>query len=98
MSSTLRKKYDSEFKASAVELVQRGKRIKEVAQDLGITASLLSRWRREYLRDQEHAFPGHGNLKPEDQLVRDLKRQLRDVTEERDILKKALAVFSRTSK
>jgi transposase len=98
MSSTLRKKYDSEFKASAVELVQRGKRIKEVAQDLGITNSLLSRWRREYLRDQEHAFPGHGYLKPEDQLVRDLKRQLRDVTEERDILKKALAVFSRTSK
>jgi len=95
---TGRRKFDSEFKTSAVELVLRGKTISEVARDLGITTGMLSRWRQLYLEDKEHAFPGKGHLRPEDQQLRDLQRQLRDVTEERDILKKALAVFSRHPK
>lgn len=93
-----RRKFDSAFKISAVELVLRGKKSSEVARDLGITTGVLSRWRQQYLNDKEQAFPGKGHLKPDDQELYDLKRQLRDVTEERDILKKALAVFSRTSK
>jgi len=98
MSPGLRKKYDPEFKTSAVQLVLRGKKVQEVAQDLGINRSMLNRWCHEYLQDHEHAFPGQGHLKPEDQRIRDLERQLRDVTEERDILKKALTVFSKHSK
>ena len=93
--TTTRKKYDADFKSSAVQLVLKGRTISEVAENLGITTGMLSRWRQQYLENKEHAFPGKGHLSPEDQQLRDLQRQLRDVTEERDILKKALAVFSK---
>lgn len=98
MSANVRRKYDAQFKTEAVRLVLNGKSIKQVADDLGINANVLSRWRREYLQDGEHAFPGIGHLKPDDEELRQLKKQLRDVTEERDILKKALAIFSKQSK
>jgi transposase len=48
--------------------------------------------------DPQEAFPGHGKLKPADEELRQLRRKLADVEEERDILKKALAVFSKRPK
>lgn len=98
MVTRQRRRYDPEFKAEAVKLVLNGRSISEVASDLGIHPGMLSRWKREYLEHKEHAFPGHGNLKPEDERIRQLEHQLRDVTEERDILKKALAIFSKQPK
>jgi transposase len=98
MSSLQRRKYDAQFKIEAVRLVLNGRPIKQVASDLGINANVLSRWRREYHQDNEQAFPGKGHLKPEDQELHQIKKQLRDITEERDILKKALAIFSKQSK
>lgn len=95
MSNDSRRRYDSTFKEEAVKLVLRGRSLKQVAKDLGIHDGMLSRWKREYLKDN-NAFPGTGNLKPEDQRVRDLEKRLRDAEEERDILKKALAIFSKT--
>jgi transposase len=55
----------------------------------------MKMWVNQYKEDPENAFPGNGKLKPEDEELRQLKRQLRDVTEERDILKKAVSIFSR---
>jgi transposase len=55
----------------------------------------MHRWKREYLEDIEEAFPGKGRMKPEEEEMRKLKKTLADVTEERDILKKALAIFSK---
>jgi len=98
MEPLQRRKFDTQFKMEAVRLVLNGKSIKQVASDLGIGASVLARWRREYLVDTQHAFPGKGHLKPEDEEMRQLKKQLRDVTEERDILKKAMAIFSKQSR
>lgn len=98
MEPLQRRKFDAQFKMEAVRLVLNGKSIKQAASDLGINASLLARWRREYLADHQHAFPGKGNLKPEDEEMRQLKKQLRDVMEERDILKKAMAIFSKQSR
>ena len=98
MSPQYRKRYDSDFKIGAVKLVLNGKPVSEVARDLDLSPSMLARWKREYLKDQEGSFPGKGNLKPEDEKIRELERQLRDITEERDILKKALAIFSKPSK
>ncbi len=98
MEPNQRRKYDSEFKAEAVKLVLKGRSINEIASDLGINSGMLARWKREYLEHNNHAFPGHGNLKPEDERIRQLERTLRDVTEERDILKKALAIFSKPTK
>jgi len=94
--ATRRRRYDKQFKLDAVRLVQESDRpISEIARELGIRANALYRWRDELLVDGEEAFPGKGKLKPEDEELRRLRRELETVKEERDILKKALAVFSR---
>jgi transposase len=91
-----RRKYDREFKLEAVRLItDGGRRVTEVARDLGIHENLLYTWRQKYLDDTVHSFPGKGHLKPADEELRQLKRELTDVKEERDILKKALAIFSK---
>jgi transposase len=91
-----RRQYDKQFKIEAVRLVsQGGKRATEVARDLGIHVNLIYKWQKELSEDQEYSFPGHGKLKPADEELRRLKRKLADVEEERDILKKALAIFSK---
>ena len=90
-----RRKFDREFKIEAVRLViEDGRKISEVARNLGINQNTLSRWKRQYLEDREYAFPGEGRLKPHDEELRRLERELSVVKEERDILKKALAIFS----
>lgn len=92
-----RRRFDREFKREAVKLATRGdKPLTHVARDLGISTNVLSRWKRQLTDDPSFAFPGKGHLKPADEELRKLKKELRDVTEERDILKKALAIFSRT--
>jgi transposase len=91
-----RRKYDKEFKMEAVRLALRGDRTKRsVAESLGICSTNLQRWIREYRASGNGAFPGKGRLKPEDEEMHRLKREYAIMKEERDILKKALAVFSR---
>ena len=91
-----RRKYDKEFKMEAVRLALRGDRTKtSVADSLGICHSNLQRWIREYHTSGKGAFPGKGRLRPEDEEMHRLKREYAIIKEERDILKKALAVFSR---
>ena len=92
-----RRRFDREFKREAVKLANRGNKTStQVARDLGISANILSRWKRQLTDDPAFAFPGKGHLKPAEEELRRMKKELRDVTEERDILKKALAIFSRT--
>jgi len=93
-----RRKYSKEFKVDAVELMmRRNKSLIETATSLGIRADLLRRWEKEYSANKTAPFPGSGHLKdPEEERFRKLERELRRVTEERELLKKALAVFSRT--
>ena len=98
MSIQQRRQYDSAFKTEAVRLVLNGKSIREVASNLGISYGMLARWKREFEKHTDDAFPGQGKLRPEDERIRQLERELRDVTEERDILKKALAIFSKKTK
>ena len=94
-----RRRYDRQFKIEAVRLVtQRGKRAAEAARDLGVHVNLIYNWKKELAEDPDFAFPGHGKLKPADDELRRLKRELEDVKEERDILKKALAIFSKRPK
>jgi len=94
-----RRKYDREFKEGAVRLVvDGGKSVRSVARDLGIHENMLHRWKTEYLEDREHAFPGKGHLKPHEEETLKLKRRVKDLEEEREILKKALAIFSKHRK
>ena len=94
--ATRRRRFDRQFKLDALRMVQETEQpIAEIARNLGIHPNILYKWRNEFLSDAEHSFPGKGNLKPEDAELRALRRELETVKEERDILKKALAVFSR---
>lgn len=91
-----RKKYDKTFKIKAVELSIARNNVKEVAEELGVPAQQLSLWRGQYKANKDIAFPGNGNLKQtaaEKELAL-IRRELRDVTMERDILKKAISIFS----
>ena len=93
-TSRIRRTFTPQFKKDAVALVLGGRTVNEVAHDLGIARSLLQRWRTQLVREPEAAFPGTGRLTPQADQVRQLQQRLRAVTEERDILKKALAYFA----
>lgn len=94
-----RRQFDSEFKREAVRLsYEAGRTMASVARDLGISETNLWRWRKKLAESGESAFPGTGHVSAEEEELRRLRRELTDVTEERDILKKALAVFSRRPK
>ena len=102
MSSKPRRTYDRDFKRNAVLLCgEPGRSVPEVAEKLGIGKDLLYRWRREYHQaNGQYVFPGNGieALTTEQQRIRELEKKLRETEMERDILKKAMAIFSRTSK
>lgn len=95
-----RKQYDKQFKLEAVRLVvEEGRSVASVARDLGLNANSLHHWKKQFATDgAEVAFPGHGRLKPADEELRRLKRELQIVTQERDILKKAIAFFAKHGK
>ncbi len=92
-----RRNYPKEFKIDAVELLlKKGRPATEIARDLGIPAELLRRWKREYQEREQQAFVGSGHIA--DPLQAELKaarKRASDLEEERDILKKALAIFSK---
>jgi transposase len=100
MSVQQRRKYDPDFKRNAVQLTEEpGRTVSGVAENLGISRDLLYRWRRAQRIERGLAFPGNGReaLTSEQERIRDLEKKLKNVEMERDILKKAMAIFSRTS-
>ena len=98
MMTQQRQKYDREFKQKAVELSFARGNTKEIAVELDIRPELLYRWRREYQKYHNNSFPGQGKPKMTDleREVARLKKELRDARMERDILKKAVSIFSRS--
>mgnify|MGYP001027510026 CR=1 FL=1 len=94
-----RKTYTREFKIEAVRLLERsGKTQAEIADELGTSSSSLSRWKKKYGADSEAAFPGQGSLTPEEERIRQLERENEILRQERDILKKAVTIFSQPSR
>ena len=92
-----RRKYDKEFKLMAVELMETDKSVPEIAEDLGVKKDLLYQWRRKFIQKGETGFSVNGkkNLTPQEAEIVRLKKQLREVELERDILKKAVSIFSK---
>ncbi len=88
--------YSPEFKEKAVALSYARGSLKAVCDELDIPTSVLSRWRREFKTFGKNSFPGHGKPKQTDEQkeIARLKKQLKDVQLERDILKKAISIFS----
>jgi transposase len=94
-----RKKYDSTFKRESVRLADSSEKTdRQIEVDLGLYQGAIRHWREELQADPESAFPGTGHLKPFEEEFRRLKRENAVLREERDILKKAVAIFSKTPK
>lgn len=92
-----RRKYDAEFKRQTINLViQDGKSCNSVEKSLGLGQGIVSRWIKEHKNDPKQCFPGNGNLKPSQGDVQKLVKEVDHLKRERDILKKALAIFSQT--
>jgi transposase len=87
--------YDKEFKINALELYNNGKAGSDICRDLGIPMSTFWGWLKQKELEGAESFSGSGTAKPSNEEAIRLKRELEDVKAERDILKKALAIFSR---
>lgn len=93
-----RRKFTREFKLEAVRMVRdRGVAVAQAARDLDIHENVLRKWVKELAADPGHAFPGHGQMKPEQLEIERLRREVAKLKAERDILKKAAAYFARDS-
>ena len=95
-SSTKRRKYDAEFKAEVLKMVASGKPVTEIAQALGIGENIIYRWKskQRQVSSQRNAAGQSADVWQE---VDQLREKLRQTELERDILKKALAIFSRAT-
>lgn len=92
-----RRRFSVEYKREAVAMLESpGVSVSQIAEELGIGANVLGRWRRELRRDPEQAFPGHG--RPREEELGHLRRELARVTKERDFLREAAAFFARASR
>jgi transposase len=90
-----RRLYTPEFKAEAVKLVtEKGYSLAEAARSLGIHETLLRSWKQAVDKQGEQAFPGHGKLPPFEEEMRRLRAENQRLRAERDILKKATALFA----
>src|SRR5690606_20965129 len=91
----MHRKFDDSFKIMAVDLsVVRGS-VAEVARELDLDPSLLSKWRRNPRYNGNKVLPDNPKISPEEQELRILRKRLKDAELERDILKKAIAIFSK---
>jgi transposase len=89
--------FTAELKHEAVQLAQTGGKPKaQIARELGISDSALYSWCRQSTDHENDAFPGKGHQTPLEEENHRLKRELERVQQERDILKKAISIFSRT--
>jgi transposase len=91
-----RRKFSREFKVEAVKLVrERGVSVAQAGRDLGVHENVLRKWVKEFGSDSQQAFPGHGQMKPEQLEIERLRREVTKLKAERDILKKAAAFFAK---
>ncbi len=93
-----RKKHTDEFKVEAVRLViDSGKPLSVVAKEIGVSAYLLTRWKRDLQSDKTLPV-GKLSVKSRDEEIHTLRRELKRVTDERDFLKKTAAYFAKEAK
>ena len=94
-----RKKFSKEFKLKAIEMSNQTDCIKDAAISLGIREGLLYRWRKEFYQKDGEVFSGSGVASTlqdiEKEELRKLRKENRDLKLERDILKKAVGIFSK---
>jgi len=90
--------YSREFKLKAIDLsYERKESVHDVALELGLDPKLLYKWRAQFSKEKNKSFPGHGKqmLSKEEKRIAELEKQNRELQLERDILKKAISIFSK---
>jgi transposase len=93
-----RRSFTKEFKLEAVKLIkERGVSVAQASQDLGVHQTQLRSWAKDFVSDPQQAFPGRGQMKPEQLEIERLRREVIKLKAERDILKKAAAYFAKES-
>ncbi|QDR81951.1 Transposase [Sporomusa termitida] len=93
------KQFNAEFKLQAVKRVEAtGGPVSKVAAELGINENTLHGWLKKYREKPNAPFPGSGKLSPDNERLRKLERENRDLREENEILKKAAAYFAKNQK
>jgi transposase len=91
-----RRSYSTEFKMEALRLLETsGKSAAQIERELGIGDGCLRQWKWKLQTNGSQAFPGHGRVSADQEELVRLRRELEIVRQERDILKKAVAIFSR---
>lgn len=90
-------KHAPEFKTMIVELLNSGRTLKEISDEYCLNDSMLSRWKREFTL-KSGDFSKKKELSAEQEELKSLRKELRDVTLERDILKKAVSIFSKSDR
>ena len=99
--SKIRKKYTKAEKLEIVKLsLEDGQTIKELAERFGVSMKCIYNWRSAYVKHDEKAFPGKGKqiLSEEERRIKELERENRELKLERDILKKAVGIFSKNDR
>jgi transposase len=97
--SEKRRTYSKEYKEEVLSLLATsGRSMHALEVELGISHGLIKDWKRQVKAEGEEAFPGHGNLKGDEAELRQLRRENELLRQERDILKKAIAIFSQGPK
>jgi len=93
-----RRRFTRDFKLNAVELSYSRSNIVELANELNVRPELLYRWRSEFASYQGKSFPGNGKqiMTEEESQLAQLKKELAEMRMERDILKKAVGIFSKS--
>jgi len=96
----MRKKYDKDFKLMIMELLESGQKASKLSEEYDVNVQMIYRWKREYKNTNRPAFTGNGNiaLTPEQEEIARLKKELKEAQMERDILKKAVGIFSKNDK
>ena len=90
-----RRRFSQEYKREVAEMVlQGGHDVYVLSRELELRPDMIQRWVRQHAKDPEQSFPGKGRPKARDEELLRLKREVRLLREERDILKKAVAIFS----
>ncbi len=93
-----RRKFTREFKLEAVKLItERGVTLAQAARELGVHGTVLRCWVKDGAADPQQAFPGQGQMEPEQLEIAHLRREVLKLKAERDILKKAAAYFAKES-
>ena len=91
------KPYENEFKLMITELVLSGKKVSELSKAYSINERIIRRWKREY-ESKGGGFSKKKELTIEQQEIKELKKQLKEAELERDILKKAVSIFSKVGR